>query len=104
MTERIARAQRAQSAWDEFIAPMLTDISEEYVARMQEVACTELVSEARADKIATLSIALKVVEAMRNGMLATIKDGEIAQKEKIKAERIEQMSDRQQRLLKIVGY
>jgi polyphosphate kinase len=102
--ERIAKAHRAQSALDEFFAPMFANLREEYVNRLSEVATTELHPGNRADKITTLSVALKVVDTLRSGMNEAIRDGELAHASKLKAEKIEQLSDAQQRLLKITGY
>lgn len=103
--ERMARGVRAQGALDEFLAPMFASLREEYTARINEVATTELHPTIRADKITTLSVALKVLAMLESGMTETIRDGDIARTEKVRAEKIEQMTDAQQRLLKIgAGY
>ena len=101
--ERIAAAHRAQSALDEFISPMLDEIEAEWLSRMSEVATTELAPHLRADKITSLSVALKITKTIRAGLMESVRDGEIAKSEKLKAESIEQMSDARQRLLKIAG-
>jgi len=49
-------------------------------------------------------VALRVLDNLESGMREAIHDGKLATSEKLKAEKIEQMSDAQQRLLKIVGY
>lgn len=100
-TERLARAHRAQSAWDEFVSPMFAEMRNEYARRMVEVSNTELNRERRADAIATLSVALKVMDNLEGGMREAIHDGEIAHQEKLRAAKIEQMSDAQQKLLRI---
>ena len=82
---------------------MFANLRDEYTGRMVEVASTELHPGSRADKITTLSVALRVVETLEAGMKEAIRDGEIAKADKLKAERIEQMSDAKQRLLKVVG-
>jgi hypothetical protein len=102
--ERIARAQRAEAVLDEFLAPMFANLREEYLTRLAEVAATELHPINRADKITSLSVALKIVGTLESGMAEIIRDGELAKAAQLKAERIEGMSDAQQRLLKIVGY
>lgn len=101
--ERIARATRAQAALDEFVGPTVAGIREEYTARIAEVARTELSPMLRAEKIGTLSVALRVVDAIESGLNEFIADGELARRDKLRAEKIEQMSDAQQRLLKISG-
>ena len=102
--ERIARAHRAQAALDEFLSPMFAEIKDEYRDRIAEVAVTELHPGTRADKLTTLAVALRVVNSLESGMAAIVLDGEVARKDKVRADRIEQMSDAQQRLLKITGY
>ena len=101
--QRIAKAQKTEQAWTE-VAPLFANLREEYTNRLTEVAATELHPTIRADKITTLSVALKVLSTLESGMREAIRDGELAEADKIRAERIEQMSDPQQRLLKIAGY
>jgi hypothetical protein len=104
MSERIARAQRAQAALDEFLTPMFENLRKEYTGRISEVAIAELHPGTRADKLTTLSVALRVVDTLQSGMAEIIRAGDLAQRDKLKAEKIEQMSDAQQRLLKVVGH
>jgi len=99
--ERIAQAQRAEQAFADFIEPMLTSLREEYSGRIVELASTELHPGIRSDKITTLSVALRVMSTLEAGMREAIRDGEIARQDKLRAEKIEQMSDAQQRLLRI---
>ena len=82
---------------------MLENMRDEYTARIADVAVTELHPTNRSDKITTLSVALRVLNTLETGMKEAIRDGDIAKAEKLKAERIEQMSDAKQRLLKVVG-
>jgi hypothetical protein len=103
MSERMARAHRAKAALDEFLTPMFDNLRKEYAGRMSEVAIGELHPGTRADKLTTLAVALRVVDTLQSGMAEIIRDGDLAQREKLGAEKIEQMSDAQQRLLKIVG-
>jgi hypothetical protein len=102
--ERIAKASQARFAFDEFIGPMLDALHDEYTSRLVEIASTELHPAQRSDKITALSNALKIVANLKAGMIEAIRDGELAKIEKLRAERVEQMSDAQQRLLKITGY
>lgn len=100
-SDRIARAQRAQSAMDEFVAPMLDEMETEYAARIVEVATTDLFFWTRASKLTRLSDALRMVRSIRGGMAAIITDGGIALSDKLRAERIKQMSEPSRRLLRI---
>ncbi len=92
------------AAWDEFFAPMIDNLREEYTARIIEIANTELHPTNRSDKITALSNALKIVSLLDAGMKEIVRDGEMASSDKVRADRVEKMSDAQQRLLKITGY
>lgn len=102
--ERINTAFRAKMAWDEFMAPMIAGLQSEYMARMAEVANSELARDKRADKITALSNAVKILGTLEAGMLAMIRDGEVATADKVRAEKIEQMTKPQRRLLNIAAY
>jgi hypothetical protein len=97
--QRLARSARAQAAWDEFFAPMFDECEGEYTARIVEVANTELSRDKRTDKITALSHALKITKTLRAGMQEIVRDGELANAEKLKAQKIEQMTAPQRRLL-----
>lgn len=103
-SERIARAQRADAAYKEFFEPMLDELRNAYGDRIVEVATTELSRDRRTDKLTALSLAHKIVTTLDEGMKATIADGEMAMRERIKAEKIEMMSAPQRRLLGIAPY
>jgi hypothetical protein len=102
--ERIASADRAQRAWDEFFEPMIEAMLGEYQARMVEVANTELNPRKRADKITALSNAIRIAQNLKGGMLETIRDGELAQAEQLRVEKIEKMTAPKRRLLNIGAY
>lgn len=97
----MARAQRADQAWAEFFEPMIAEMKAEYSARMIEVASTELNAARRADKITALSHALKIVGNLESGMRQIVRDGEVASREMIRAEKIESMTAPQRRLFSI---
>lgn len=104
-SERIARAHRAQSAMDEFIAPMFAEFEAEYSSRIIEVANTELLFWRRTSKLTRLADALRMVRTMKAGMQAIIEDGNVARSDKARADKIKQMSEPQRRLLKMgAGY
>lgn len=98
--ERIARAHRASDALD-LITPMFDALDEEWTSRMVEIANTELSRDKRADRITALSHALKISKTIRSGLMEAIRDGEVARGEKLRAEKIEQMTAPQRRLLSI---
>lgn len=102
-SQRIARAHRAQMFMDEFLNPMFSELRDEYMSRISHVATTELHPATRSDAIAALSVALKVVDTLQAGMAEVVRDGELASRDKLKAERIEGMTDAKQRLLRIAG-
>lgn len=99
--ERIARAERAQRAYADFIEPMIDALKEEYAFRIVEVANSELSRDKRADKLTALSNMHKIVTTLDGGMKTMIADGEMAIPAKLRAEKIEQMSAPQRRLLNI---
>lgn len=103
-SERIAQAERAQRAYTDFIDPMIDALKEEYAFRIVEVANSELSRDKRADKLTALSVAHKIVTTLDGGMKAMIADGELAIPAKLRAEKIEQMSAPQRRLLGIAPY
>jgi hypothetical protein len=101
---RLARGQRAEEAYKEFIEPMIDELKNVYSDRIVEVANTELNRLERADKITALSNAHKILTTLDSGMLAMIRDGEMAANSKLHADKIERMSRPKQRLLSIGGY
>lgn len=98
--ERIAKAHQAKSAW-EIVEPILNDMDAEYTRRIAEVANTELSRDKRADKLTALSNALRISGNIRSGLQAAIMDGEVAQRDKLRSDRIEKMTAPQRRLLQI---
>jgi hypothetical protein len=102
--ERLARSQRAEAAYRDFIEPMIDELKNVYSDRIVEVATTELSSRRRADKLTALSNAHKILTTLDKGMAAMIADGPMAEREKLKAEKIEQMSPSMRRLLNIGGF
>ena len=99
--ERISRGARAQGAWDEFFGPMIRELKEEYTARIVEIANSELQRDRRADKLTALSNALRITDALSNGMLAIIRDGDLARQELAHHKKVEGMTTPARRLLNI---
>jgi hypothetical protein len=102
--ERIARAQRAKQAWDEFVDPILNEVETTYLRRLREVSTSEYSYKARSDKQTSLSTGLKVFDAIRAGLREAMLDGELAERSKLRAEAVEKMTAPQRRLLNIVAY
>lgn len=103
-SDRIARAQRADAAYREFFEPMIDALKNEYGDRIVAVATTELSRNKRSDKLTALSIAHKILTTLDEGMKATITDGELALRDKLRAEKIERMSPPQRKLFSIAPY
>lgn len=101
VAEAAARGQRAELC-NEFIGPILAEIKSGYLGRIAEVATTELSPKARSEKITALSIAMKVLANVENGLNAAIEAGNVAQQSIIKADRIERMGREERRLMDIV--
>lgn len=102
--ERIDRAGRARRAYEEFIEPMFDELRNEYAERIVAVATTELRRDRRADAITTLSVAHKVLNTLDAGMKALIADGDMAQRDKLRAEKIEKLTPPERRLLNIAPF
>lgn len=102
--ERASRANRAELAYREFMEPMLDELKNVYSERLVEVANAELSRDKRADKITALSNALKILSTLDAGMQTIMRDGEVANAEMLKADRIEKMPAPQRRLLGIAPY
>lgn len=99
--ERIARAYRASKAWEEFFGPMIGELKSAYSERLVDIANIELSRDKRTDKITALSNALKILSTLEAGMQEAIADGDVARTEKLRSERVEQMTKPQRRLLNI---
>lgn len=99
--ERIARAARAKAAYEEFFEPMIDALRDEYASRIVEIANSELSRDKRADKLTALSNAHKILATLDDGMKAILTDGDLAARDKLRAETIERMTAPQRRLLGI---
>jgi hypothetical protein len=104
LKQRLDHARRAELAWEEFFAPMIAELKAAYTERLAEVANTELNPRKRSDKVTALANALKIVGTLESGMLETIRDGELAKQEQLRAEKIEQMAPSARRLLNIAPF
>lgn len=98
-SQKIERGRRAALAFDEFVKPELDHVRAFYRDRIVEVAAKEFHPGERADKLTSLSIALKVVESIETGLRVAIIEGEKAQGELLKVETIAGMSNARRRAL-----
>lgn len=104
MSDPIEKARRAQMLREEFLDPIMGGIRKEYADRLVEVASKELDPKVRAEKITSLSVAIRILDNFNQGMAAIISDGELAHKQLLKAEKVEGMSRPQRRLFNAIPY
>lgn len=100
--DRIRRATQASLAYEEFIAPMIGELRGEYAARIVEVANAELNAAKRADKLTALSLAHRILTTLDGGMHEMIRDGDLAERDKLRADKIEKMTPSARRLFNMV--
>lgn len=96
-----ARGQRA-ALCGEFITPILDETRNGYLSRIAEIAATELNPKVRTEKITALSIALKVLNNLTNGLQSAIDAGELAQRNIIRSEDVERLGKDQRRIFDLV--
>ena len=101
--ERVARGERARKCLEEFVGPEFAHARRVYLDRIIEVATNELHPTIRADKITTLATADRVLNEVENGVAGVFHDGEHARAHLIKAERLENLTDAQRRLINVTG-
>jgi hypothetical protein len=102
--QRVARGHRARQCLDEFVTPEFSYARQVYLARMADVAATELHPQLRADKLTTLSLAVRVLDEVERSISGVMHEGEHVRAEMIRAEKLESLTDAQQRLLRIAPY
>lgn len=99
--EKIARGERAYHA-REFLGPICDDLKAGYAARIVDVASKELNPRKRTEAITSLSVATRILDQIAAGLDAYVNDGEVAKRDKLKAESIEKMNREQRTILDIV--
>lgn len=99
--ERKARGERAATYRDEFLAPIIEENRSAYQARIIEIATTELNPRKRSEKLTALSVAIKVLGNIENGLNAIVQDGDMAAKNLLRTDVIEKMGRGERRLLEI---
>lgn len=102
--ERKARAERAQTYRNEFLAPIIDECRQSYQARIVDIASTELDPKKREQAITALSTALRILANIDTGITAVIEDGKIADKKLLRAEEVERMNPYRRRLLDMAAW
>lgn len=97
--ERIERATRAAKAMEEFFAPALANIEADYGEKM--IAAAASVDPRAPEMIARLANGIKVARQVRAQIETFIAEGQMAQAEKDRDAKIEEMTAPQKRLLRI---
>lgn len=90
LDDRRARGFRAKALMDEFLAPVLEEIRAEYLNGLMKLAANEPWETA---KITKLAIAQRVIDMVGQQINAAVSDGEIAAKQKSRAEQISRIPD-----------
>lgn len=86
---RMACAERADQAMQEFISPALATIREDYTAKLTDVAAKHPMRGEPLAMVEKLATALKIVDQIEVQMRALIADGDAA---KVDASRADQMA------------
>lgn len=94
---RMARADRAQKAHEEFVAPALKVIRDEYLAKLAEIAAKHPMRGEPLAMVEKLSTALKIVDQIEVQIATLIRDGEVAKAEADRAGNIARLSTEQRR-------
>lgn len=96
---RRTRAFQAKHAMDEFISPAMEALRAEYLEALSRLAVSEPWS---ANKLVKLAIAQRVINAVEQHIKTLIMDGEIAAKEKSRADEIAKLPEAKRRWLNTV--
>jgi hypothetical protein len=94
--ELARRAIHAESAWEEFIGPVIEQMRAEYMAALTRIAANE---PWESGKITKLAIAQRVIDAVEEHLRAAIAHGEIAARDQDRIARIQSLPDRKRRWL-----
>ena len=96
--QRVARAEHARRAMDEFLAPAFEQARQTYGARMVDIAAT---TPWESGKITALANALRIIAEVEAQVVGQIADGSDARKQMIRADKIEKLTPARRRLLNI---
>jgi hypothetical protein len=98
--EQIARAKQAQQALDQFLTPAFAVLQAAYAERLQEIA---VAAPWETDKIRKLAAGLKIAKEVEAQIIAVVKNGEFAEAQKKRADRIAGLSDTKKSILRQLG-
>lgn len=98
LEERRARGFRAKAALDEFVAPAIEGLRSVYMEALTKLAVDEPWS---ADKMTKLAVAQRVINTVEQQIKAAIMDGEIAAKDKSRADEIAKLPAAKKRWLNV---
>ncbi len=96
--QRVERATRAEKAIEEFFEPAMTRMQGLFSGRLQDLCVSEPWEK---EKIVAAAHVVRIVDIIRGDLLVLVRDGEAAATDLIKAEKYEQMTPAQRRLLAI---
>jgi maltoporin len=99
--QRLARAEHARRAMEEFLAPAFEQARAAYAARMVEIAAT---TPWESGKITALANAVRIVDEVEAQIGAQVADGADARGKMIRADRIEALTPAKRRLLNIGAF
>lgn len=94
---RMARAERAVEVMQEFIAPAMTVIRDEYLGKLREVAAKHPMRGEPLAMVEKLSTALKIVDQLEVQMRALIADGDAAKADAARADQMARLNTEQRR-------
>jgi hypothetical protein len=96
-TARLARAEQAAQAFNEFVGPALAVIREEYLAKLQDIASTQAMAGVPLAMVEKLSTAIKITNQIEIQLRALIADGDVAKAELHRAGDMARLSNEQKR-------
>lgn len=94
--QRIERSRRAGEALNEFVNPAFEHAHDTYLGRMKELVSRE---PWETGKITALVTAMRVLEVVHSDMAALIHDGDVANRDLIRVEKIASIPEAKRRLL-----
>lgn len=94
--DRRARGFRAKAALDEFIGPAMDQMRDEYMHALTKLAANEPWETA---KITKLAVAQRVIQAVEQQIRAAVLDGEMAAKDKSRADMIANLPEAKRKWL-----
>ena len=94
--ERRARGFQAKQALEEFVGPAIESLRSDYMEALSRLAVNEPWAT---DKLVKLAIAQRVINTVEQQMKTIILDGEVAAKDKSRADEIAKLPEAKRRWL-----